>query len=122
MNTNKQNHGRFGELVTAEYLREQGYIIVKKNYRDRFGEIDIIAENRDTLVFVEVKTRSEDAWFSGREAVDFYKQKRIVMTANAFAQRIHLDLPFRFDVSEVTLFRDNEGKLSYRIHYIPSAF
>ena len=52
--------GRFGEQLTAEYLEEKGYEIVERNFKCRFGEIDIIAQNDRYLAFVEVKTRSAD--------------------------------------------------------------
>ena len=103
-------------------MRKHGYIIVKRNYRDRFGEIDLIAENRSFLVFVEVKTRTQNALFSGREAVDSHKQKRIIATARGFAKRLHLDLQMRFDVCEITILDEQDNHWKYHLNYIPSAF
>lgn len=122
MITDKHTIGQLGEELTAEYLRKQGYIIVKKNYRDRFGEIDIIAENHTTLVFVEVKTRTQGALVSGMEAIDYHKQKRIKTTAISFAKRLKLPLNLRFDVCEVTLIPKENGLVEPKLHYIPEAF
>ena len=67
--------GKAGENFVAQYLKSRGYIIIKRNWRDsRFGEIDIVAENRECVAFVEVKTRAKNALVSGLEAVDFGKQ------------------------------------------------
>ena len=114
--------GREGERKVAEYLRQKGYIIVKTNFRDRFGEIDIIAENNNELVFVEVKTRTENSLVSGLEAVDTHKQQRLYKTAMSFLQRINGEYEPRFDVAEVTVVHKEDGKLSWRLKYIKNAF
>ncbi len=114
--------GREGERRVASYLRKKGYIIVKTNYRDRFGEVDIIAENDKELVFVEVKTRTENALVSGLEAVNYSKQQRIYKTAMSFLQRINGEYEPRFDVAEVTVFRKEDGKDGWRLKYIKNAF
>ena len=109
--------GREGERRVAEYLRRKGYIIVKRNWRcDRYGEIDIIAEKGDTMVFVEVKTRREGSLASGAEAVDKHKLERTVNAANIFMKRLKSPLDMRIDVAEVTVCFDDDGdrwQLSY---------
>ena len=69
--------GRWGEETAAAYLRRRHYTIVAANYRCRLGEIDLIAENRDYLVFVEVKLRKSAAFAEALEFVDRHKQERI---------------------------------------------
>lgn len=113
--------GREGERRVAEYLKQKGYIIVKRNYREPLGEIDIIAEDNTYLVFVEVKTRSEGALVSGIQAVDRKKQQRIYNTGNRFLKRLHIDLVPRFDVAEVTVSTDENGE-KWSLNYIENAF
>ncbi len=113
--------GREGEDRVARYLKQNGYIIVKRNYRERFGEIDIIAENNTYLVFVEVKTRSEGAIVSGVEAVDRNKQFRVYKTGMSFLKRLHIDLIPRFDVAEVTVTKSEDGE-KWSLNYIENAF
>ena len=115
--------GRQGESVVAEYLRRQGYIILRRNWRDsRFGEVDIIAENRENIVFVEVKTRSENALVSGLEAVDERKAHRLKNAAIVFIRKLNTNLEPRIDVAQVTVKRGEDGKQIWSIKYIKSAF
>lgn len=114
--------GREGEFRVAEYLRHKGYIILRQNWRDsRFGEIDIIAESRENIVFVEVKTRSENAVVSGIDAIDAKKAKRIKNAANVFMRKLNTDLPPRIDVAEVTVKINAEKKKLWKLNYIKSA-
>lgn len=115
--------GKAGEDFVAEYLRKNGYIIIKRNWRDgRYGEIDIVAENKEYIVFTEVKTRSENAVVSGAEAVDLHKQRRIKNASQIFMRKLRTNLPFRFDVAEVTVVFEKEGKFKFKINYIKNAF
>lgn len=115
--------GKLGEDCVAQYLKERGYIIVKRNWRDsRYGEIDIVAENRECVAFVEVKTRREKALVSGAEAIDVYKMRRIKNASIMFMNRFNTDLPARIDVAEVTAYDAGEGNLKLVVNYIESAF
>ena len=115
--------GRKGESIVAEYLRRHGYIILRRNWRDsRYGEVDIIAENRQNIVFVEVKTRSENALVSGLEAVDARKAYRLKNAAIVFARKLNTNLEPRMDVAEVNVKSDKDGKQIWNIKYIKSAF
>ncbi|MGD9675528.1 MAG: YraN family protein [Candidatus Bipolaricaulia bacterium] len=92
------NSGRRAEDDACELLRTLGYAIVARNWSFRGGELDIVARDGDTLVFVEVKARS-GAGFGGPEAaVDRAKQRRIATAAKAFLARTEADLRARFDV------------------------
>ena len=114
--------GNLGEDLVADYLKSKGYIIVKRNWRDRFGEIDVIAENGVHIIFVEVKTRTEDALVSGREAIDRKKAERIRKTALSFINRFYRNLSSRFDVAEVTVYTRDDNTVGYKLNYIKSAF
>jgi putative endonuclease len=91
--------GRRGEQVAARHLRRCGYLILARNYRAAGAEIDLIALDNSTLVFVEVKFRAGSSFGTPAEAVDLEKRQRIRRAAQAFAEwRGVPDLPTRFDV------------------------
>ena len=113
--------GSNGESRVASFLRKSGYTIIKRNYQCRFGEIDIIAEKDEFIVFVEVKTRKKDSMVSALESVDSYKQQRIIKTAQDFIVKTSCELQPRFDVAEVYVTDDGE-KLKYSLNYIKNAF
>lgn len=93
--------GRWGEGIAAEYLRKKHYTIVAANYRCRFGEIDLIAENRQFLVFVEVKLRKSAAFAEAMEFVDRRKQERLKETAAIYLSQNETQKQPRFDVIEI---------------------
>ena len=101
--------GRFGEDEAAKHLRKNGFRILERNFRASHNEIDIIAENKDALVFVEVKTRTpaKDGTYFGTpaEAVTYSKQKRTIAAARAYLYKSGGDKQIRFDVIEVYLER-----------------
>jgi putative endonuclease len=91
--------GRRGEQVAARHLRRCGYLILARNYRAAGAEIDLVALDGGTLVFVEVKLRGGPGFGAPAEAVDLEKRERIRRAARAFAEwRGVPDLPARFDV------------------------
>ena len=81
MTNRRQKFGKKGESVAVRYLKKQGYKIVEQNYRSKVGEIDIIARERKTLVFVEVKTRRSLSYGNPKYAVTPKKKKAISMAA-----------------------------------------
>ena len=93
--------GKMGEDIACKYLLENNYTIVLRNYKKRFGEIDIIATNEDFLVFVEVKTRKNSNYGYASEFVDIKKQRKIIKTASEYLMDCEYDLQPRFDVIEV---------------------
>lgn len=95
--------GPLGEQIAAEYLTAHGCSIVCRNYRTRFGEIDIIARDSRFLVFAEVKTRAADAIAGPAESVTPAKRRRLVRTAMLYLQRFPTELQPRFDVIGVVL-------------------
>ncbi|MGD9901392.1 MAG: YraN family protein [Spirochaetales bacterium] len=94
--------GTKGEILATEYLKKQKYKIIETNYTTKLGEIDIIAKDDDTLVFVEVKTRSTKAFGLPREAVTPYKQHKIRLLATQYLKANKLlQEKCRFDVIEI---------------------
>ena len=93
--------GRAGESHIAKFLEGRGCRILKRNYRCRFGEIDIIAENDAYLLFVEVKTREEGSLVNPFEAVTPAKQQKIVLTAGQYLVEHPTGKQPRFDVGAV---------------------
>jgi len=99
----KKNLGQEGEERAAKFLIEQGYRILERNYRTKSGEIDLIALHRDEVVFVEVKTRTSDAFGAPELAVNPRKQGRMVKAALRYItyKKLH-QVPCRFDVVTVS--------------------
>lgn len=93
--------GAWGEALAAEYLRKKRYKILAQGYRTRFGEIDLIAQNKKCLVFVEVKTRKSGDFAAAREYVDRRKQDRLRVTASMYLSHNPTDLQPRFDIIEI---------------------
>ena len=93
--------GAWGEAQAAAYLRKKRYELVAAGYRSRFGEIDLIVQNRKFLVFVEVKLRKSEKFAKAFEYVDRRKQDKIRMTASMYISRNPTQLQPRFDVIEV---------------------
>jgi len=94
--------GRQGEDFAAKLLKKNGYKVKERNYRCPAGEIDIIATEGDTLVFVEVKTRSGNSFGSPEEAVSIRKQKQIIKAAMYYLLSAKTgERPARFDVISV---------------------
>lgn len=96
--------GKRGEELAAAYLAEAGYRIVERNYRCIFGEIDIVAEEREMLIFIEVKSRRSEAYGDPQLAVGHQKQKKISRIAMHYLEEKRLrHRPARFDVVAVKL-------------------
>ena len=105
--------GALGEKLACRYLRHNGYKILFRNFRGRSGgEIDIVCRDKDTLVFVEVKTRRREDFGRPVEAVDREKQKRISRGALTWLRMLdNRDILFRFDVVEVIITDDAKPRL-----------
>ncbi len=112
--------GERGELVAARFLKRAGYRIVTTRLKQRYGEIDIVAVDGQTIVFVEVKTRRLDLTTQPAEAVDETRQRRLTRAALAFL-KYHglLEYPSRFDVIEIVWAAD---KAEPKIRHIIDAF
>ena len=114
--TRRSLFGKWGEDKAAEYLTKQGYAIIERNYRCRFGEIDIIAVKEGTLTFVEVKTRANLKF--GRPAASVTKTKQNKIHSTGFHYLSSCNIKYRgfyFDVIEV-LRMNGETKLTHLKH------
>lgn len=112
--------GQRGEAAAARYLKRLGYKIVGRGVQLRIGEIDIIAVDGRTVVFVEVKTRDSDVAGEPHEAVDLAKQERLTRLALVFLKRHHLlEYSSRFDVVSILW---PKGERRPKIRHIKNAF
>jgi putative endonuclease len=110
--------GCAGEAAAARWLRRTGLVIVTRGFRARCGEIDLIARDGSIVVFVEVKTRTHDAFGRPAEAVTALKRLRIARVASVFLARAGWqDRACRFDVVEVV-----PVGTRWRVRHIPDAF
>jgi putative endonuclease len=113
MTSPSQAIGADAEEIAARFLASRGLAIIARNFRTRFGEIDLIARDGHTLVFVEVRMRTHAGFGGAAESVDSSKRARIIAASRAYLSRMGSEPPCRFDV--VTL--DGESA-----QWIPAAF
>jgi putative endonuclease len=96
------HRGRPGEDLACRHLTQNGFAILQRNYRCRSGEVDVIAREGDTTVFVEVKERTDASHGQGHESVTFGKRRRLIRAARLFAAAHGLgERPLRFDVVSI---------------------
>ncbi|NTW57420.1 MAG: YraN family protein [Chlorobiaceae bacterium] len=115
--------GPLGENAAAEYLRKKGYRILERNYRFRRNEIDIIARDRGTLCFIEVKTRTTPEKGDPLEAVDVRKQMEIIKAAKAYlAASGNMERECRFDVIAVRPHSPECSSGPFSIEHVTDAF
>ena len=112
--------GRFGEAKAADFLRQKGWKILAMNFTTRFGEVDIIAENRKFLIFVEVKLRKNADFAEAREFVTRQKQQRVILAAEQWLQQNPTKKQPRFDVMEVYAPSGAEGPVT--VNHLENAF
>ena len=107
-----------GEESAVKFLIDKGYEIIKRNFRTKFGEIDIVAKEKDEIVFIEVKTRSSKKYGIPREAVDKNKIKHIINVSKYFILKNNLKNSFlRYDIIEIYASKNN-----YTINHIKNVF
>ena len=112
--------GRWGEDQAAALLKRKKYKIIQRNYSCRFGEIDIIAENREYLVFAEVKLRRNADFAQAKEFVTAAKQRRIIFAAKLWLGQNFTEKQPRFDVIEIYAPEGIGGRIS--VNHIENAF
>ncbi len=112
----KKNIGKIGEITAVEFLKKNYYKILKVNYKTKLGEVDIICENDDCIVFIEVKTRKKDALTSGVLSVNQKKRNNIFKVASSYIASNKISKQPRFDIIEV---EHNLSDDSYKVikHY-----
>ena len=111
------NLGRKGEELAVEHLKKAGYRILHRNWKAGKPEIDIIAENRDFIVFIEVKTRSDDYQEHPVTAINREKQRSMILAADNYIRWNNVDKESRFDV--IVVIKKGE---EFQIDHIEEAF
>ncbi len=99
-----REQGEYTENLACQYLENKGFKLLERNFHSRFGEIDLIMQDNDSLVFVEVRYRHSNDFGSGAESITTNKQSKLIKTASAYLQR-HAKLsknPARFDVVSIS--------------------
>lgn len=95
---NRQLLGQEGEKLALQYLNQQGLVLMESNYRQKFGEIDLVMQDRCTLVFVEVRSREKNQFGGAAASISATKQRRLKLAAQAYLKRYRQVPPCRFDV------------------------
>ena len=114
----RQELGKLGEELAVRELQRRGYVILERRYRTRHGEIDIVARDGETLVFVEVKARADAEFGTAADAITPAKQRRVVRMAEDYLARRRVgDRPCRFDVVAIML----DGR-AQAVEVFPEAF
>ena len=111
MENERQRIGRIGEMWARLYLKFHGYTILAQNFRTRAGELDLIAKENDCIVFVEVKTRTNQAYGTPAEEVSYHKQRHMIRSAEYYLMKIDTETACRFDVIEVMF--SGKGRFSF---------
>lgn len=110
------NKGKAAEQHAATFLQQQKLVLLESNYRCRFGEIDLIMREDDTIVFVEVRMRSSDQFGGAAASITTAKQAKLIRTARHYLASQNDDFPCRFDVVLISGTRGND------IEWIQNAF
>ena len=105
--------GKWGEEQALKYLKRSGYKILKRNYKNPFGEVDIIAEKDDTVAFIEVKTRLSENYGAPSEAVNNRRRNKYIQAAKYYFYGKQIEKTVRFDIIEI---------LRGEINHIENAF
>ncbi len=109
--------GRIGENIIADYITKLGYKVVERNFACNQGEIDIVAKDKEELVFIEVKTRTDISYGEASEAVTDTKKRHLINSIKYYIYKQKLEnQPIRIDVAEVYI---NKGKV--KVNYIKQA-
>ncbi len=114
----KQEIGKIGEDKAADFLIENQYLILERNWRYKKAEIDIICKKDDILIFVEVKTKTYDYFGKPEESVTMYKENLLKSAAGAYMRSIIYDWEVRFDIISIMI---NNGEFVLK-HYLDVFF
>ena len=122
MTLNARDRGRDAEHACCQYLQKQGLRLLAKNYRGRRGELDLVMRERDTVVFVEVRFRKNNACGGALESVTGSKREKLRITAEQYLQQETKLTNGRFDVVAMTEKVQNNGLNAYSFEWIKNAF
>lgn len=119
MSVQRQQLGKLGEDVALEHLQAQGYVILVRNYRTDFGEIDIIAQDKNALCFIEVRTRISQEQGHPLESITSDKKSKIIRSSMCYLGELNLwESEIRFDV--VSVIPEEEGR--FQVEIVQDAF
>lgn len=104
--------GEEGEKIAVQYLKSKGYIIHHTNWRMSHLEIDVIAEHKNELVFIEIKTRSSNKFGEPEDAVDYQKEKDLIRLADVYLDHLQQEVLSRFDIISIIL-SDSESNITH---------
>jgi putative endonuclease len=115
MSQHNQNLGDKGESIASDFLEENNYKIIERNWRNSYQEIDLIALDKNTLVFVEVKTRNSNKFGTPESAITTNKQKQLFKAAEAYIEQEKVEFSdLRFDVISIQI---SEKKIKEVKHF-----
>ncbi len=109
-NGQKLNTGKLGEDIAENYLKKKGYKIIARNYRNKYGEIDLVVQDKSSLVFVEVRTRRNERFGSPEESINSKKKRKMFKNTKAYIAFHNFKEKYRMDVICVVLSRDRKIK------------
>lgn len=109
--------GRYGEELASRYLKKNGYVILERNYKCVYGEIDIIARDDDCIVFVEIKTRRNTKEIMPEDSIGYSKKQHLLKSAEYYINALPVEINYRFDIISIE-FND----FQHRIYIIKDAF
>lgn len=109
-----QQAGNFAEDLACDFLKQKGLQLIERNYRCRFGEIDLVMKQEQTLVFIEVRSRQKNNQVDAITSIDLFKQQKLIRSAEYYLQqhKFACSIPARFDVIAVTR-TDKQNKIDW---------
>ena len=120
MHSYNKDSGSFGEALARDYLISKGYKILNMNFRNKFGEIDIICKKNNLLIFCEIKSRYSNSFGSPIESITCYKQKQIIKLSELYLiSKKYYNFNVRYDIIEVIF---NTITSSHIINHVQDAF
>ncbi len=110
MSDSRQRLGRWGEDLAVSYLEKEGYSIIERNFRTRYGEVDVVASKGGQVIFIEVRTKSSDAYGGPEESITARKREHLMLAAQEYLQSNGLeDSSWRIDLVAVQVDRRNDA-------------
>ena len=120
MHSYNKDIGSFGEALARDYLISKGYKILNMNFRNKFGEIDIICKKNNLLIFCEIKSRYTDTFGSPIESITYYKQRQIIKLSEIYLlYKKYQNYNVRYDVIEIIF---NNKNASFKLNHLKDAF
>lgn len=119
-----REQGEYTESLACKFLEDKGFKLIERNFHCRLGEIDLIMQDNNNLVFVEVRYRRSNNFGSGAESITYNKQSKLIKTASVYLQQ-HAKLnkyPSRFDVVSITGFIETDNINNIDFNWIENAF